>query len=64
MPPPRPCDRDLLPEPRAECPECSISKTRTSSVADTIVRSFEYGINFTEKMLERWPVRIDVVRLN
>jgi hypothetical protein len=55
---------DLLPEPRAECPLCSMSKMRTWSVADTIVRSFEYGINLTEKMLLRWPVIMDVVRLN
>jgi hypothetical protein len=41
-----------------------MSKMRMSSVADTTVRSFEYGMNLTEKMLVRWPVRIDVVRLN
>jgi hypothetical protein len=33
-------------------------------VAETIVRSLEYGINLTEKMFERCPVRMDVVRLN
>lgn len=54
----------LFPEPYAECPECSISKMWMSSVAETMVRSFEYGMNFTEKMLDRCPVTMDVVRLN
>jgi hypothetical protein len=49
---------------RAEWPECSISNILTSSVAETIVRSELYGINFTENMFERWPVRMEVVRLN
>lgn len=41
-----------------------MSKIRTSSVAETIVLSFEYGMNLTEKMLLWWPVRMEVVRLN
>lgn len=29
-----------------------------------MVLSFEYGMNLTENMLERCPVKMDVVRLN
>ena len=49
---------------RAECPECSMSNILTSSVAEIIVRSAVYGMNLTENMLDRWPVRMEVVRLN
>lgn len=47
-------------------PECSMSKMRTSwsPAAVMRVRSFECGMNLTEKILAEWPVATVVVRAN
>lgn len=67
-------NREALPEEAelersegtVDCPLYSRSKTLTSEspAQVTRVRSFECGINLTEKMFALWPVDTVVVRAN